>query len=84
MDGKERTNLDLRFLVRRFLRRLLELFVVSLVRDIDTNTKLIAKLVNARALRTNDTTNILPLNFKLGKLEGKLVLITERSGTRRT
>jgi len=56
--------------VNRFLlfTRIL-LLLIDIVRNINLDTKLFTELVDPRTLGTNDATNILPVDVKLGELE---------------
>lgn len=45
------------------------LLLIDIVRNINLDTKLFTELVDPRTLGTNDATNILPVDVKLGELE---------------
>lgn len=45
------------------------LLLIDIVRDINLDTKLFTELVDPRTLGTNNATNILPVDVKLGELE---------------
>jgi len=45
------------------------LLLIDIVRDINLDTKLFTEFVDPRTLGTNNATNILPVDVKLGELE---------------
>ena len=58
------SNFDTTFLMRDFPFLSILFFFIHLIKNINLDTQLITELVDANALRTNDTTNILLVYFK--------------------